>query len=191
MSDTNERILLEHTERGIDLYILDTINEKNMRFIIRNLDEGLKTRFKNKQNDMHFVITYHLDAVGGDINCFFTFDEFISETKKKYPNVKFVSFAGHIDGVASLIYMLADERTATQKTYILFSSLFPTDNIDQSVTNVRNKVCRVLFTKGFKPDMIKTCLPNCAKDELMYCRDVCADENISTKYEELRQMSYF
>lgn len=146
------------------------------------MKEGIEKRFVGNDVSMELMIGYILDSEGTDLNCFFTFDEFMTNTQQKYPNVKFVSFADQTEGVASLIYMLASERIATPTTTIAFPTTFNSENDDKSLKELKNKVTRVLFGKGYKTDIIKICLPDNLTTQYFYCRNVCESDGISTKY---------
>lgn len=129
-------------------------------------------------------IDYHIDSVGGDIECFFKFDDIIKELKEKYPNVEFRSVAYYIDGVGALIYMLADERITTNKSSISFSCIYPTNGttLKNSITTARNRIAEILIKKGYNVAIINKCLPQTEDKVLVYCGEVCHDERFSTKH---------
>jgi hypothetical protein len=193
MQKLTEKIIINSPfgRGGVELYICETINKSNMMLIVDALDAEIKKYFLNRDKDGKFTVEYNLDSEGGDIECLFTFSEFIKKIKNTHPNVQFVSFVDtiykgmvpYIDGVASLIYMLADERIATYNTYIMFSHKL-LDSNEKEVTDARNRVCRLLLEKGFDSKLVNVCLPKEKKDELIYCRDVCENEKISTRFVE-------
>lgn len=173
MFEEQEKIRLMRTNNGFALVIEDTINKKNMDKIIKLFTHALEMTFNNDMS-VYSTIEYHMNSCEGDVECLFTFNDFLKESKIKYPNLTFRAVAYYINGIASLMYMLADERISTPKTYVSFSNNFE--------INARNKISKILFEKGYNVGIINNCLPKIEEKELIYCTDVCVDKNFSTEH---------
>lgn len=174
------------------------ITKKNLEIAINTLNEHIFNFFKDKKSSTECMVEYRLDSIGGDLDCFFIFNDYMNEMKQKYPNLKFSSIPIYTDCVASLLYMLADERIVipdsvspmmeakTSSCSLKFSSIFPASDKNDTVTKARNDICRILFNKGFKLDMVNLCLPKEEKDELQYCGDIIHMDGFANKLVEAK-----
>lgn len=181
-SQEQEQIKVVPTSEGFTLDMRTSITKLNIEKIKKTLTKTLESSSINQTNTTK--IDYHVDSVGGDIECFFIFNDFMKELKEKYPKIEFRSVAYYVDGVGALIYMLADERITTNRSSISFSCIYPTNEniLNNSVRDARNQISRIFMEKGYNIMVINKCLPSSEDKVMVYCRDVCHDEGFSTKH---------
>jgi len=98
---------------GNTIHFMDSVNIYTIQQFIKFVDKKIRDNVKHPDDE--FNLTYVVHSGGGSVTDILVFVDFITMTRKRYPNIKFTSvITGIAASAASIMSIVADNKHITK-----------------------------------------------------------------------------
>jgi ATP-dependent protease ClpP protease subunit len=109
---------------GKEVHFSTDVNKMSIEIFIRQISDLIEKFYKDNDDNEKMTITYIVDSPGGSVHSCFKFIDFVGLSKKKYPNLEFVSIISGIAASAgSVMSVIADKRYITKYAYAMIHEI--------------------------------------------------------------------
>lgn len=123
-----QKVVHEHNynvyESDGAVHFCTNVTKLSIEMLIQLMSELIHKFYKNHSVDEEYVLNYIVDTPGGSVNSVLKFVDFVKMTKKKYPNITFVSIiTGLVASAGTIMCVIADKRCMTKYAHAMIHEL--------------------------------------------------------------------